>query len=179
MSDKFESSDDLPDSVLIARSLVSDEHALFTLYHRYANYVHRIVASADNDFDETEDCAQETWIRVIRGLPHFRAAAKFDVWLWRIAKNVVAGRRRSRSRRLRATSRISYPSATIDQPLELETIRDAVSSIPPRMRVILTLAAEGYTHAEIAVRLGIAEGTSKSQLTKARAKMRAVLASGS
>jgi RNA polymerase sigma-70 factor (ECF subfamily) len=168
--------DNVPDCVLIERSLAYDELALAALYRRYDDYIRRAIVSFGTDFDEMDDCAQETWIRVIRGLPNFRGTARFDVWLWRIAKNIVAERRRSQSRRLRASKTVPSLGRTTDQPLETKAIVDAVRSIPPRMRVVLLLAAEGYTHSEIAVRLGISEGTSKSQLNKARAKVRSELA---
>jgi RNA polymerase sigma-70 factor, ECF subfamily len=164
------------DGVLIERSLAFDDQAIRMLYDRYASYVRGAIVSAGTDPDDAEDCEQETWIRVIRGLPYFRGSAKFEVWLWRIARNVIAQRWRSHSRRRRALEAAAHvQSSAFEHPLENVGIRNALSSIPGRMRAVLLLAAQGYSHADIAQRLGIAEGTSKSQLAKARAKMRSLL----
>jgi RNA polymerase sigma-70 factor, ECF subfamily len=149
------------------------------LHDRHAPRVLAVVRRLAGDDATAEDWAQETWIRAFRALPEFRGDARFSTWLHRIAVNCALHGRRWRERRtaqdveLHESHGVSARGEVTALRVDLERALDA---LPPRMRQVLVLhAIEGYTHEEIGAALGIDAGTSKSQLFRARAKMRAVL----
>ena len=131
------------------------------------------------DEDEAQDYAQEAWIRAIRALPTFRGDARFSTWLHRIAVNsALQAVRKAKTRRMRdslAPEVISVAPLGGDVLLR-RRLEEALEVLPDGMRKVLILHdVEGYTHEEIGEALGVTSGTSKSQLFKARAKMRRML----
>ncbi|MBI4409532.1 MAG: RNA polymerase sigma factor, partial [Gemmatimonadetes bacterium] len=125
-----------------------------------------------------EDWAQEAWARAIRGLPSFRGDAEFSTWLHRIAVNSALHGRRAHERRARREEPLG--DVATDAPAGNAVLRwrleRSLDRLPEGMRQVLVLHdVHGYTHEEIGELLGITPGTSKSQLFKARAKMRALL----
>jgi RNA polymerase sigma-70 factor (ECF subfamily) len=163
----------------IQRARQGDADAIRELYRRYAPRVFAIVRRLAGDDALAEDWAQEAWIRAIRALPTFRGEARFSTWLHRIAVNSALHGRRWRDRRARNETPIPLTLAarqtTEDTALRL-SIERALDTLPDGMRQVLVLHdVEGYTHEEIAAFLGVTPGTSKSQLFKARVRMRSVL----
>lgn len=163
----------------IRRAQRGDGEAVRELYRRYAPRVYAVVRRLAGDDQLAEDWAQEAWIRAIRALPGFRGDARFSTWLHRIAVNSALHGRRWRERR--ASREVELPPAIptrgrVEQtPLRL-SLESAMQSLPDGMRQVLVLHdVEGYTHEEIASFLGVTPGTSKSQLFKARARMRTIL----
>lgn len=124
--------------------------------------------------DEAEDAVQEAWIRAVERLPAFRGESALRTWLCGITVNCAR-------ERLRAAwlSEGEVPeSATAPAADERLTVEQLLYRLPAGYRAVLVLHdVEGYTHREIAVLLGIEEGTAKSQLSRARRTMRAWLAS--
>lgn len=170
----------MTDQQLIERARAGDEAAIRTLYERYAPRVYATTRRFADDDALAEDWAQEAWVSAIRGLPRFRGAAKFSTWLHRIAINSALQGQRRRERRsnretaLPETLPVSGPGN--GAPLLRLRLEAAVRELPPGMRQVLVLHdVEGYTHEEIAEALGVTPGTSKSQLFKARARMRELL----
>lgn len=164
---------------LIRRACDGDGGAIRELYDRHAPRVFAVVRRIAADEATAEDYAQEAWIRAIRALPSFRGDARFSTWLHRIAVNAALQQvRRAKTREKR---RVPMPeSVPVDpgpgDPLLEERLEEAIDRLPDGMREVLVLHdVEGYTHAEIGDMLGVATGTSKSQLFKARAKMREML----
>jgi RNA polymerase sigma-70 factor, ECF subfamily len=170
----------MTESELIRGARQGEASAMHALYRRYAPRVLAIVRRMAGDEALAEDWAQEAWIRVFRALPNFRGDAAFSTWLHRVAVNSALQGLRSRSRldgREAALLPEAAASAADATPLRLSLER-AVSRLPDGMRQVLVLHdVEGFTHEEIGAMLGIAAGTSKSQLFKARAKMRELLGS--
>jgi RNA polymerase sigma-70 factor, ECF subfamily len=162
----------------IRRAQQGDAAAARDLYRRYAPRVHAVVRRLAGDDALAEDWAQEAWVRVFRALPNFRGEARFSTWLHRIAVNSALHGRRWRERRAGRETPIDSiePSGRSDQVgLRIELQR-ALDALPEGMRQIVVLHdVEGYTHDEIGGMLGIAAGTSKSQLFKARARLRSFL----
>ena len=158
------------DADLIRRHLQGDGHAFQTLYERHETYVLNILSRERLNSDEINDCAQECWIRVVRGLKTFENRARFDVWLYRIAANVMAEHGRDLQRHQRLATALSNRISPARRPEALQStiLRDLMKRLPVGMRMVLSLWIDGYRHSDIAGILGIAEGTSKSQLTKAR-----------
>lgn len=168
----------MTDSECIALARDGDGAAIRELYDRYAPRVYAIVRRMADDDALAEDWAQEAWVRAIRALPSFRGDAAFSTWLHRIAVNSALHGQRWRTRR--TSNEIALP-VTVgdprpDRPMLRITLERALARLPAGMRQVLVLHdVEGYTHDEIADALGVTAGTSKSQLFKARAKMRELL----
>lgn len=167
------------DPELIRRARQGDGRAIRELYDRHAPRVYAVVRRIAADDATAEDYAQEAWIKAIRALSDFRGDARFSSWLHRIAVNAaLQGVRKAKTRRRR---RVPMPETLPVEParrdaLLRERLEEAVERLPEGMRTVLVLHdVEGYTHAEIGEMLDVATGTSKSQLYKARAKMRELL----
>jgi RNA polymerase sigma-70 factor (ECF subfamily) len=165
---------------LIDRARQGCEAAIRTLYERYAPRVYATVRRFADDDALAEDWAQEAWVAALRGLSRFRGAAQFSTWLHRIAINSALQGRRGRERRAGREAPLPefLPGEDTANGGALLRFRleDAMRELPPGMRQVLILHdVEGYTHEEVAESLGISPGTSKSQLFKARAKMRELL----
>jgi RNA polymerase sigma-70 factor, ECF subfamily len=163
----------------IRRAQQGDAAAIRDLYRRYAPRVHAVVRRLAGDDALAEDWAQEAWVRAFRALPAFRGEARFSTWLHRIAVNSALHGRRWRERRVSRETPMetqAEPSARGDQVMLRLNLQRALDRLPEGMRQIIVLHdVEGYTHEEIGEMLGIAPGTSKSQLFKARARLRGLL----
>jgi RNA polymerase sigma factor (sigma-70 family) len=175
-----------PDIQADDRRLVSsvlrdrDEDAFRTLYRRHTprllGFVARLLAGSG---DEAEDVVQETWILACTCLARFRGDSAFGTWLHGIGLNVVREqlRRRERTR----TVWIDDPTPAVtpavreDDRIDLER---SIQALPDDQRVVLVLHdIEGMKHREIAERLGIPVGTSKSLLFRSRQALRMLLSS--
>lgn len=164
---------------LIARACEGDNKAVRALYDRYAPRVYAVVRRIAGDDDLAHDCAQETWMRAIRALPTFRGEARFGTWLHRIAVNTALQtirKEKSLAQREAPMPEDVAVAPDLGDPLLARKLEAAMDQLPPGMREVLILHdVEGCTHAEIGEALSIAAGTSKSQLFKARARMRRLL----
>jgi RNA polymerase sigma-70 factor, ECF subfamily len=163
---------DLADDVLAD----GDEQAFRELYRRHTPrlflFVLRIVGGCEAD---AHDVVQETWMRATARLDGFRREAAFGTWLTGIGLNVARGllRREGRWDGLEAAPEPWSPPAPTGERIDLER---AIALLPAGYRAVLVLHdVEGLTHEEIGERLGIAAGTSKSQLSHARRAMRRLL----
>jgi RNA polymerase sigma-70 factor, ECF subfamily len=169
------------DALLVQQAIAGDERALRALWSQYAPRVDAVVRRLVGDPDQAADVAQEVWIQIFRALPGFRGDAQFGTWAHRIAVNRTLNALR-RSRRLQAMeTAIDENSATTapedERPFVRASIEEATARLAPGARAVFVLHdVEGYTHEEIAATLGITSGGSKSQLFKARARMRRLLA---
>ena len=158
------------ESALLAAARRGDTRAFEGLYRALAPGVYGFCLRLARDAAEAQDCVQETFVRAWQRLGDFRGESRIGTWLHRIALNEVLGRRRHRAvehRHLAAvdpgTRRSSADSAT------MQDLEEAIARLPDRARDVFVLRAiYGYTHDEIASLLGVTEGTSKSQLHRAR-----------
>lgn len=169
----------MTESELIAQAGGGDRQAIRELYNRYEAQVLAVVRRISGDEDTARDQSQEAWLRAIRALPTFRGEAQFSTWLHRIAVNVaLESTRRAAAMQTREVPLPDALPARVERGdvLLANRLRAALSRLPSGMREVLILHdVEQYTHEEIADALGITAGTSKSQLFKARARMRALL----
>jgi len=169
------------DAALVRRAIDGDERAMRMLWNQHAPHVDAVVRRIAGDPDTAEDIAQEVWIQIFRALPSWRGDAKFSTWVHRVAINRTLNALR-RTRRLSAVeTSIEEDSASVEQDGERSmlaaSIDAAAKQLSPGARTVFLLHdVEGYTHEEIASELGITPGGSKSQLFKARAKLRRLLA---
>ncbi len=163
---------------LVRQAATGDETAMHALYRRYAPRVYAVVRRLAGDDALADDWAQEAWVRAFQALPKFRGDSAFSTWLHRVAVNsALQGRRKHKRHDERETELPAVlPGATADSPMLRIALERALERLPDGMRRVLVLHdVEGFTHEEIGEMLGVAAGTSKSQLFKARAKMREIL----
>jgi RNA polymerase sigma-70 factor (ECF subfamily) len=169
----------MSEAQLLRKACQGDGPAVRALYEKYSPRVYAVVRRIAADDDLAQDYAQEAWIRAIRALPTFRGEARFSTWLHRIAVNsaLQAVRREETrlSREVPMPESLAVPPPPGDALLS-QKLEWALDLLPERMRKVLILHdVEGYTHDEIGELLGTTSGTSKSQLFKARRKMRVLL----
>ena len=169
------------DQELIQRAVQGDERAMRQLWSLHSPRIDAVVRRLVGDADTAEDVAQEVWIQIFRALPTYRGDSRFTTWAHRIAVNRTLNALRS-TRRLQAIeTEIQDDTVLVEQDGERRmlaaTIDAAVQQLSPGARAVFVLHdVEGYTHEEIATEMGITSGGSKSQLFKARAKLRRLLA---
>ena len=166
---------------LVQRARSGDMRAFERLYRDHVGRVYGLCLRLTRDPTNAEDCAQEAFINAWRALGRFETRSSFGTWLHRIAVNVVLSRRR------RPIEQVELPSApseeaeatgewTLDTPVEVREIEAAIASLPDGARDVLVLCGiYGYAHGEAGQMLGVAEGTCKAQLHRARALLRAKL----
>jgi RNA polymerase sigma-70 factor (ECF subfamily) len=167
----------------VERAQAGDLQAFESVYRRHAGRVYAICLRMSADPARAEDLTQETFIRAWEKLASFRGDSPFQAWLRRLTVNVVLADRRSsgrRSSRETATDRIArFPERTLAaQPGRAIDLETAISRLPEGARRVFVLHdVEGYRHDEIADMLGVATGTSKTQLHRARRLLREALRS--
>jgi RNA polymerase sigma-70 factor (ECF subfamily) len=150
------------------------------LYRQSAGRVFGLCLRLVADTDEAEELTQAVFVRAWEKLGSFRGDSAFYSWLHPLATNLVFSDRRSRGRRLAritATDDLSRFEGTRpehpDAGLDLER---AIADLPPGARKVFVLHdIEGYRHDEIAAMMGLATGTSKAQLHRARKLLREAL----
>lgn len=151
------------------------------LWAEHAPRVDAVVRRLVHDLDEAADIAQEVWIQIFRALPTFRGEAQFSTWAHRIAVNRTLNALRRARRLIGAHEELTEDTAMVEddveRPFVRESITQALDKLPRGARTVFVLHdVEGFTHEEIADQLGITSGGSKSQLFKARARLRRLLA---
>lgn len=168
------------DMVLARRAAVADVSAFEQLYRRHHRRVHgvimRLVGQASG---RAEDLTQEAFVRAWQALPSFRFESAVSTWLHRLAVNTALMELRARRSRPwqedddDALESVATPD-TAGRAVLGRDLERAVASLPPRARAVLVLHdVEGWKHEEIAGELGMAVGSSKAQLHRARGLLRA------
>lgn len=169
---------------LVERARRGEVRAFERLYREHAGRVHGLCLRMTRDPGIAEDCVQEAFIRAWRALGRFESRARFGTWLHRIAVNVVLEKRRRPLVSLDAVDEDGESFAgeenwVLETPVEVEEIEVAIAALPEGARDVLVLCAlHGHTHAEAAAMLGVAEGTCKAQLHRARVLLGARLGQG-
>ena len=170
-------------SDLVARWQAGDVDAFADLYRRHAARIFALTCRMSGSTDAGEDLMQEVFLQAHRKIHGFKGDSAIGTWLYRLAINHCLDFVRSRQVKMaKATDSLdrddaTAPAAAHDSPVERIDLERAIRLLPPGCREAFVLHdVEGYEHREIAQMLGIAEGTSKSQVFKARLKLRAVLA---
>ncbi len=160
---------------VVGRAQAGDHAAFHALYRQHVGRVYALCLRLSADSARAEELAQDVFVRAWERLGSFRGESAFSTWLHRLAVNTVLMERRAAGRRERRVSVVDdvdrggpdpKPGLTID-------LERAIGGLPHGAReVFLLYDVEGYRHAEIATLLGIAEGTSKAQLFRARRLLR-------
>lgn len=169
---------DVEDVDMIEACRRGEHWAMEALYHRYKRRVFglvtRIVGSADS-----EEVAQEVFVRIYRGLSRFRGDAALGTWIYRLAVNAALSHVTRRPRYTdseEALTNLPAPERPEIDPQLSARLEEALGELPPGYRAVLVLHdVHGLSHEECAEILGCRIGTSKSQLHKARTRMRELL----
>lgn len=167
------------DAILVRRAASADVAAFETLYRRHHRRVHGVIVRLVGQAGaRAEDLTQEAFVRAWQALPSFRFESAVSTWLHRLAVNTALMELRARrSRPLAdddedALESLSTPDTAGHAVLGRDLER-AVATLPPRARAVLVLHdVEGWKHEEIAEELGMAVGSSKTQLHRARGLLR-------
>ncbi|MGA8154043.1 MAG: sigma-70 family RNA polymerase sigma factor [Terriglobales bacterium] len=180
------------DFELIGRAQRGDADAFASIFQAHRMRVYSLCVRMTNNTAEAEDLTQDAFLQVFRKLSSFRGDAALSTWLYRIAVNTVLMRLRKKklvqvsldepwSKNTEA-SPIPREYGTVDHRLagcvDRLALNQAIRELPDGYRTIFLLhEVEGYEHSEIAEFLGCSTGNSKSQLHKAKMRIRELLAS--
>jgi len=160
------------EAALIARAQSGDTRAFEALYREHVDRVYGLCLRMTGNVGEAEDCAQEAFIQAWKKLARFRGDSAFGTWMHRIAVNAVLGRIRKSKReqdRIQAVAEMTTSPASIGDSGELRDLSDAIDRLPEGARHVFVLnAVYGYSHEESSDMLGVAVGTTKAQLHRAR-----------
>jgi RNA polymerase sigma-70 factor (ECF subfamily) len=163
-----------------------DLAAFEVIYQRYHRRTYSLTLRMTGSQTEAEDLTQEVFIQLFRKIGSFRGDSAFSTWLHRLTVNQVLMHFRRRSYKNEKTSEDGeMPEQTVHgtaNPNKMPVVdrialKNAIAELPNGYRnVFLLHDVEGFEHEEVARHLGISVGTSKSQLHKARLKLRVLLA---
>jgi RNA polymerase sigma-70 factor (ECF subfamily) len=162
-----------------SRAKTADVDAFEALYNEHAGRVYALCLRLTSNPVEARDLTQDTFVRAWEALPNFRGDANITTWLHRIAVNAMLMQRRSTRRRLSRVALVederdeadlvpqgSVAPADVGSAIDLER---AIAALPPGVRRAFVMHdVEGYSHEEIAQMTGLAAGTLRAQLHRAR-----------
>lgn len=182
------------DNDLIKSFLADDISAFDSLVTKYKDMIFNLCFRIVNDYDDANDCAQETFIKVYNNLKSFRFQSNFSTWLYRIAINTCRNRLASTGNRMRKKMlRIDSPADPAGDPVDIHDcsfdpdtvfekneqarqIHQAIDSLPEELKILVVLRdLEGNSYEEVADITGVNLGTVKSRLARARHLLREAL----
>jgi RNA polymerase sigma-70 factor (ECF subfamily) len=173
------------DFELAQKAGAGDMAAFEELYRRHFRRVYALCLRMTANPEEAEDLTQETFIQLNKKIGGFRGDSAFTTWLHRMTVNQVLMHFRRRKSRPEFTTTEGETPVQIVQGTENHNrmpivdkivLENAITKLPPGYRAVFVLHdIEGHEHNEVAQMLGISEGTSKSQLHKARLKLRSLI----
>lgn len=171
------------ESALIEKAVAGDQRAFEQLYRSHCERVYALCwRMCGGDKSVADDMMQDAFVRAWNKLELFRGDSKFGTWLHRLTVNVILSDKRIRVKRLYREQELSEVAERSLAGLQDVTaglrkdLEQAIASLPERARSVLVLYdIEGYSHAEIAAMTGMAVGSSKAQLHRARKLVQEVL----
>ncbi|MEW6130838.1 MAG: RNA polymerase sigma factor [Acidobacteriota bacterium] len=174
-----------PDADLVKAAAEGDVDAFEQLYHLHNRRVFSLCMRMLGSTTQAEDLTQEVFLQVFRKLSSFRGESQFTTWLHRLTVNQVLMHFRKRGVKLEHTSGEGDFTNVTDTPIQSTrrvsmvdriALEKAIAELPPGYRTVFVLHdVEGYEHEEISHILKVSIGTSKSQLHKARMRLRELL----
>ncbi|GAB3294920.1 RNA polymerase sigma factor [Pseudidiomarina andamanensis] len=166
---------DDPDTALVKRAGKGDLQAFREIYERHHRRVYGLVLRLAADHDAAQDVTQEVFIQLWKNLERFRGESKFSTWLHTVATRVAITELRKQTKRLNKLQLIGDDQNQYEQQLVQEDSADLgeldtlIKRLPLQMRWVFVLhCIEGMRHEDVADELGIAVGTSKAQVHRAR-----------
>lgn len=171
---------DDPDQALARLASGGDMPAFEALYRRHLGRVHGVIVRlVGGNVARAEELTQDAFVRAWQALPGYRFESRFSTWLHRLAVNTALMELRSRRARPgddeddSALEAFGVPDSAGHGTALRTDLERAVATLPPRARAVLVLHdVEGWKHEEIANTLGMAVGSSKAQLHRARGLLR-------
>ncbi|HEY3357172.1 MAG TPA: sigma-70 family RNA polymerase sigma factor [Polyangia bacterium] len=168
----------IDEAALIAACQRGDRAAMGRLYTLYSRRVYSLVVRIAGQ-SSADEVSQEVFLKIFKGLQRFRGDSQLGTWIYRLAVNAALTYVTRRPRELPLDDHVAEPRA-VDPPSSDPALRArierAMAALPAGYRAVLVLHdVEGLNHEEIAEVLGCRVGTSKSQLHKARQRMRELL----
>jgi RNA polymerase sigma factor (sigma-70 family) len=164
----------ISESDLIKGSIAGDRRMQEELYRRFAPKMYAVCLRYANNTNDAQDLLQEGFIKVYKNLHRFRAEGSFEGWVRRVFVNTSIEHFRKKTAQLSSVSEkeentIEDADITALDSLAEKDIINLVQELSPGYRTVFNLyVVEGYSHKEIGEMLGISEGTSKSQLARAK-----------
>jgi len=168
----------LDERLLIRRAQTGDQAAFRSLYDNHVDRVFRVTYRMTGSEEAARECTQEAFVRAFSRLESFRGESKFSTWIHSIGVNMALNTLRSRTRAREVTldHELEWRGPEQGDPTVRDRIRDAVEALPEHQRTVFLMHdLEGFKHREIAETLGVAVGTSKARLSRARAALRSSL----
>lgn len=158
---------------LLERCAKSDRHAQKELYDQYAKSMYVVCLRYTKSVQEAEDILQEAFIKVFKNIKDFRGDSKLGYWIKKIVINTALNHQRSKLYKYPMTDvesvKQNFDYENVLSSYQLEELLDMIRTLPTGCQVVFNLyAIEGYNHKEIGEMLGVSEGTSKSQFSRAR-----------
>jgi len=164
---------------LINNCIKNKKGSVNVLYNRYADKLYRICLRYMGNTNDAEDCISAIFIKILGNIntAKFENVNKFEGWMCKIAVNECLMRLRSKIRFEDLSHAVTYTCPNnILENIEAAYLLKLIQSLPAGYRTVFNMfVIEGYSHNEIAEKLGISTGTSKSQLSKARAELQTKL----
>lgn len=168
---------------LIERCRKGDREAFYKIYKLYSKAMFNVAFRIINREEDAEDILQESFTSAFRNLEHYRGDAPFGSWLKKIVINkAINALKRKRTEPLpddeRWDVRQDEPAEPYwkEEDMTVEKVKKGIELLPDGYRSVLSLyLMEGYDHQEIAEIMGITESTSKSQLNRAKSKLKELL----
>jgi RNA polymerase sigma-70 factor, ECF subfamily len=165
------------DAELLAAHVAGDPYAFEELFYRHHRQLHRVARLTSRCAEDAEDALQDAMVSAHRGAGSFRQDAAVSSWLHRIVVNACLDRLRRNKTHLTTALDDVYPVA--DRTAEVETaiaVHRALMRLPVEQRAaVVAVDMHGYSVADTAAMLGVAEGTVKSRCARARARLAAIL----
>jgi RNA polymerase sigma-70 factor (ECF subfamily) len=187
MAEEHVSAEFIAEDKAISGAQKGDPRCFESLYNRHRRHVYSLCLRMSRNTAEAEDLTQEVFLQLFRKVSTFRGDSAFSTWLHRVAVNVVLMHLRKKSLPMssepldsqpldRAKNEIGITDETLAVSIDRIVLERSVNSLPPGYRVVFLLHdVEGYEHKEIARMMQCSVGNSKSQLHKARLKLRSRL----
>ena len=172
----------MQDRQLVTRVLEGDPVAERQMYDAHVDRIYRLAYRMTGDEDLAQEFTQETFIRAFEKLKQFRGEAALSTWLHSIATSVIYNGMRKVTRLKKRHVDLNETTGQRENPGGVEPdlskrLATAIDELPHGYKTVFVMHdIEGYKHEEIAAALGVRSGTSKAQLSRARAKLREALA---
>ncbi len=161
---------------IINGCLAGDRRDQELLYRRHAAKLYAVCLQYSGNDEEARDILQEGFIKIFENLHHYKHEGSFEGWMRRITVNTALEKFRSKHSLYRVDDIDTIPETDAEpfnedySGLEAEDLLAIIRELPTKYRMVFNLfAIEGYSHKEISKMINISEGTSKSNLSRARA----------
>ena len=163
----------ISDTDLIQGCINGDRRMQEELYKRFSSKMFAVCLRYAGNSDDAQDILQDGFVKIYKNLSRFRSEGSFEGWIRRIFVNTAIEhlRRRKFLKPIdeKAENTLPYKEVTVLDSLGEKDIMNLISELSPGYRTVFNMyVVEGYTHKEVGDILGISEGTSKSQLARAR-----------